>query len=78
MFIEDLPIDTDDSLMEAATAFLEAGRKYREFLKRNNRDRLAGTIWVRATDGGMVLFTEIDRHANEIVYRIHELESAHH
>lgn len=78
MLMEDLPIDSDADFMEAATAFLVAGRKYRDFLKRNRRDRLAGTVWVRTTDGGMVLFTEMERHANELVYRIHELESAHH
>jgi hypothetical protein len=58
--------DIPPGLAEATAAFLEAGRRYREFLKRHYRDRLAGVVYVESEDGEMVLYTESQVYAGAI------------
>lgn len=50
--------DIPDDLADAIREFVAAGRKYRQFLKENYRDRLHGVIYAEMEDGEMVLYSE--------------------
>jgi hypothetical protein len=50
----DIPADLTAAIQE----FVDAGRKYREFLKRNHPDRLFGVVWARMEGGEAVLYSE--------------------
>lgn len=58
--------DFPEDLREACSEFLEAGRKYREFLKRNYRDRLFGVISITSEDEEMVLYSENKKYSKAI------------
>lgn len=53
----DIPADLDAAIAE----FIEAGRKYREFLKRHHPERLMGVVYAENEDGEMVLYSESSR-----------------
>lgn len=58
--------DLPQELKEAAEKFLQAGRDYREFLKRNYKDRLYGVVYVESESGEMVLYSEASVYTNAI------------
>jgi len=63
MMIQHIELGSD--LDDAAEELFTAVRKYRETLKRNHKDRLAGVVWV-TSDGQMVLFSECEKYTNQI------------
>lgn len=50
--------DLPEDLVEACDEFLQAARKYREFLKRHYRDRLHAVVYVESDGGELVLYSE--------------------
>lgn len=60
-----IDIEKDSPLDKAATEFLAAGEKYREFLKKNYPEQLHGVIWVTAGYSS-VMFSESEKYTNQI------------
>jgi len=57
---------TQKDLDDAAEEFLAAARKYREFLKRNYRDRLAGVMILKSSGMETLIYTESEKYAQQI------------
>lgn len=74
MELQTKSVELGSDLDIATEEFLNAGRKYREFLKRHASDRLAASVWVSGPGGEMVLYTETERHSSVIVEAIRGVE----
>lgn len=59
------PVEEGSGLDNAIDEFVAAARKYREFIKRNYRDRLAGVLVARSGTE-MVVYSECERYSNQI------------
>lgn len=55
----------DEQLEKEIELLFQAARRYREFLKRNHRDRLAGVLIAR-NGNSTILFSESERYSNQI------------
>ena len=65
-----MPIETrdviDDPGLDAAMSeLLSAARKYREYVKRHNRDRLAGVMFVRF-ERELIVYSESEKYAEQL------------
>jgi hypothetical protein len=58
----DIPLE----LAEECNKFLEAARRYREFLKRHYKDRLFGVIYVESDSGELALYSEGQKYTEAI------------
>lgn len=57
---------TDDGLNNAIEELFVAVRKYRQYLKRNHRDRLAGVLFIRSgTD--FLVYSESEKYTQELL-----------
>ena len=65
MAIETREVGDDAGLDAAMQELLNAAHKYREYVKRHNRDRLAGVLFVRVGHE-LVIYSESEKYANQI------------
>lgn len=55
----------DEQLEKEIELFFQAAYRYREFIKRNHRDRLAGVLIARSGNS-TILFSERAKYSNQI------------
>jgi hypothetical protein len=67
-------IEPGSDLQTAADELFAAWRKYRAFLKRNYRDRLAGVMWVRQGHE-MICYSENERYTQQLASLSFDRES---
>jgi hypothetical protein len=60
------PIEPGSGLDQAADELFNAWYKYREFVKRNHRDRLTGVMIVRR-GLELILHSESERYSNQVM-----------
>ncbi len=65
-------IKPDTELDKAAQAFIDAGRAYREAVKRHAQKERGGVIWLSFGPGEMVCHSESGKYNQQIMKMIHD------
>ncbi len=59
-------IEVGSELEAAAHAFFNAAYEYREYIKRNHPEKLAGVLWVNNVGGECVMYSENPKYSEQI------------